>query len=204
MSNHVTEQLNAYMDSELKGKQLRQVEDHLAECEACQAELDSLQGLSALLQEVPAPEFTSNERFVTQVNLLLPERRSATPRNSLLEIGWWMIPVGLLAAWIFISTSSLLSSALSVADNFGLIDSTTALISDSPPNAAWSSTFERVGLLDGESLQWARSTESITRNVLPRFIWQASIALMYLTWIAIWWARQTRHARQPHGQPLEG
>jgi predicted anti-sigma-YlaC factor YlaD len=201
MSNHITEQLNAYVDGELKGKQLRQVEDHLAECEACQAELDSLQGLSALLQEVPAPEFTSNERFVTQVNLLLPERRSAAARNRLIEVGWWMIPVGLLAAWIFISTSSLLSNAVSVADNLGLIDSTTALISNSSQSAAWTSTFERVGLLDGEGLQWARLTESLTRNVLPRFIWQASIALMYLTWIAIWWARQTR---QVYGQLLEG
>lgn len=201
MSNHVTESLNAYLDGELNGRQHHQVQEHLAECETCQAELESLQGLSALLQEVPAPEFTSNERFATQVNLLLPERRSAATRNIILEIGWWMIPVGLLAAWIFISTSSLISNAVSVADNFGLIDSTTALITDSSESAAWTSRLEQVGVLKGEGLQWAETTESFTRNVLPRFIWQASIALMYLTWIAIWWARQTR---QVHGQLLEG
>ena len=56
MSNHVIEWLSAYLDGELKGKQLHQVEEHLAECEACQAELDSLQGLSSLLQEVPEAE----------------------------------------------------------------------------------------------------------------------------------------------------
>lgn len=201
MSNHVTEQLNAYMDGELKGKQLHQVEEHLAECEACQAELESLQGLSALLQEIPVPDFTSNERFVTQVNLLLPERRSAAARNRILEFGWWMIPVGLLAAWIFISTSSLLSNAVSFADNVGLIDSTTAFISDSSGNAAWTARLGQAGVLKGESLQVAETTESYARNVLPQFIWQVSIALMYLTWIAIWWARQTR---QVHGQLLEG
>jgi anti-sigma factor RsiW len=201
MSNHITEQLNAYMDGELKGKQLRQVEEHLTKCETCRAELDSLQGLSALLQEVPAPEFTSNERFVTQVNLLLPERRSAATSNKILEVGWWMIPVGLLAVWIFISTSSLLGNMVSAADNFGLIDSTTALISDTSDSATWTSRLGQVGVLKGESLQWAETTENFTRNVLPRLVWQASIALIYMTWIAIWWARQTRQVR---GQPLEG
>jgi anti-sigma factor RsiW len=201
MSNHITEQLNAYMDGELKGKQLRQVEDHLTECEACQAELESLQGLSAMLHEVPAPEFTSNERFVTQVNLLLPERRTATTRSRILAVGWWMIPVSLLAAWIFISTSSLISNAVSAADNFGLLDSTTALIADSSESAVWTSRLGQVGVLKGESLQVAETTESYARNVLPQFIWQVSIALLYLAWIAMWWARQILHEQ---GQLLEG
>jgi len=201
MSNHIIEQLNAYMDGELKGKQLRQVEEHLVECEACQAELESLQGLSTLLHEVPAPEFTANERFVTQVNLLLPERRTATTRNRILQVGWWMIPVGLLAAWIFISTSSLISNAVSAADSFGLLDNTTALISDSSESAVWTSRLGQVGILKGEGLQVAETTESFTRNVLPQFIWQVSIALLYLAWIAMWWARQTL---QEQGQLLEG
>ena len=201
MSNHVTEQLNAYMDGELKGKQLHQVEEHLTECEACQAELESLQGLSSLLQEVPAPEFTSNERFVTQVNLLLPERQTARTRSRILELGWWMIPVSLLAAWIFISTSSLISNAVSAADNFGLLDNTTALISDSSESAVWTSRLGQVGVLKGEGLQVAETTESYARNVLPQFIWQVSIALLYLAWIAMWWARQTLHKQ---GQLIEG
>ena len=41
MSNHIIEWLNAYVDGELKGMRLRQVDEHLTECEACQAELDS-------------------------------------------------------------------------------------------------------------------------------------------------------------------
>jgi hypothetical protein len=201
MSNHIIEQLNAYMDGELKGKHLRQVEEHLAECVSCQVELESLQGLSALLHEVPAPEFLSNERFVTQVNLLLPERRTVTTGNRILAIGWWMIPVGLLMAWIFISTSSFISNMVSVADGFGLIDSRTALISDTPESAQWTSRLGQVGVLKGEGLQWAESTESFTRNVVPQFIWQVSIALLYLAWLAMWWARQTL---QEQGQLIEG
>ena len=201
MSNHITEQLNAYMDGELRGKQLHQAEEHLATCEACQTELESMQGLSALLHEIPGAEVTSNERFVTQVNLLLPERRNATTRNRILEVSWWMIPVGLLAVWAFISTTGMISNIISTAGNLGLLDGTPALLTNSSENTFWTSALGQVGVLKGESLQWAKSTESITRNVLPRFIWQIAIALLYLAWIAIWWARQTL---QGQGQPIEG
>ena len=71
----------------------------------------------------------------------------------------------------------------------------------------WTSTLGQFGMLEGDSLQWAETTESFTRNILPQFVWQVSIALLYLTWIAIWWARQTRQGqvaaprrlRQAHG-----
>jgi len=198
MSNHVTEWLSAYLDGELKGKRLHQVEEHLAECETCPAELESLKGLSALLQEVPDAEFTPNERFVSQVNLRLPQRQVKSPRGNVMEVGWWMIPIGLLTAWIFFSTAVLISDMVSAADNLGLLDSASALlVSESSDNAVWTARLGQAGLLEGDSLQWAESTESFTRNVLPQFIWQVSIALLYLTWIAIWWARQTRQEQVP-------
>jgi len=201
MSNHVTEWLNAYLDGELKGKRLHQVEEHLAECEACQAEFDSLQGVSSLLQEVPAPVLVSHERFVAQVNLQLSQRRKAPTRRKLLEVGWWMAPVGLLMAWIFISTTILIGDMVSVAENFGLLDDGTALLSSNTlDNSYWTSTLGQAGVLKDENLRWAESTESYTRNVLPQFVWQVSIAILYLAWIAIWWAR---HTRQGHGQLLE-
>ncbi len=198
MSNHVTEWLNAYFDGELQGMRLRQVEEHLAECEACQSELESLRGLSAMLQEVPAPKFTSHERFVSQVNLRLPQRQVKNTRNNLMEIGWWLIPVGLLTAWIFFSTAVLVSDMVSAADRFGLLDSAnTLLVSDTSERAIWSARLGQFGLLEGEGLGWAEATESYTRNVLPQFVWQASIAMLYLAWIAIWWARHTRRGQAP-------
>src|SRR5215510_7884739 len=126
MFEHVNEWLNAYLDGELHGSRLHQVEKHLAECKTCQAEFESLQGLSGLLREVPTPKFTSPERFAAQVNLLLPKKTVAAPRGRLLEAGWWMIPVGLLAAWIFLSTASIVSNMISAATNFGLLDNTIA------------------------------------------------------------------------------
>ena len=205
MPDHVTEWLNAYLDGELHGSRLHIVEAHLAECEACQAELRSLQDLSGLLHKVPTPEFISPERFAANVNLLLPQKPVTAPKSRLFEIGWWMIPAGLLAVWAFVGTASIVSSMISAASSFGLLDSAnTLLISGTSDTANWTSTLGQLGLLEGNSLQWSEMTEGYSRNVIPQFVWQVSIALLYLTWIAIWWARQTRHELQQYSQPLEG
>ena len=202
MSNHVTEWLNTYLDGELRGSRLHHVEAHLAECQVCQMELESLERLSDLLQEIPAPEFTSPERFAAQVNLRLPHRKAMSSRKMVLEIGWWMIPVGLLATWIFMSTSFLVNDMLSVANNFGLLASVSDWIMFGTSNAAdWSATLGQFGVLSGNTLDFAVSTESFTKTLLPQISLQISIALLYLSWIAIWWARRRR---QEHGQLLEG
>ncbi|HEX6035240.1 MAG TPA: zf-HC2 domain-containing protein, partial [Anaerolineales bacterium] len=72
MPKHVTEWLGAYADGELRGNRLQHVKEHLAECEVCQLELESLDRLSSLLQEAPLPEFSPPERFAAQVGLRLP------------------------------------------------------------------------------------------------------------------------------------
>lgn len=201
MSNHVKEWLNAYLDGELKGRQLHLVEEHLAECEACQAEFESLQGLSSLLQEVHAPTLVSHERFVSQVNLRLSQRREKETSNNM-SIGWWLIPVTLMAAWVFISATVLVSDMVTMANRLGLLDTTTAsFISDGADQADLTARLGQVGALQGNNLQWAERSESFTRSVLPQFILQGSVALLYLVWFAIWWARRTR---QGHGQLLEG
>jgi predicted anti-sigma-YlaC factor YlaD len=201
MSNHVSEWLNAYLDGELHGSRLYQVETHLAECEVCQAELESLDRLSALLQEVPAPEFSSPERFAAQVGLRLPHAKPVTYKRKALEIGWWMIPVGLLAAWFFLNTSFLIDDVLSAANNFGLLPSVSNSIAFITfDGAGWSERLGQFGVLSGNALDLAASTEAFTRSSLPQLSVQISIALLYLSWIAIWWAR---YRRQEHGQLLE-
>jgi anti-sigma factor RsiW len=198
MSNHVTEWLNAYLDGELHGNRLQHVQEHLAECAACQAEFDSLQNLSGLLQDVPAAELTSPERFATQVNLLLPQKRTTPPETRLFEIGWWLIPVGLLAVWVFISTATMLGDAMSVAKNFGILDQTTASFVSAPAETAdVTSTLGQFGMLHGNSLQWAETTENFTRGLFPQIVLQVAVALLYLTWLAVWWTRHTRQSSEP-------
>jgi Putative zinc-finger len=202
MSRHITEWLSAYVDGELRGSRLHHVEAHLAECKVCLAELESLDGLSRLLQEVPAPEFTPPERFAAQVSLRLPHPKPITSGKKIIEFGWWMIPVGLLATWIFISTSFLVSDILSVANNLGFLTSISDwLVFGSSNPAYWSSALGQFGILRSNTLDLAASMETFTRTSLPQITLQVSIALLYLSWIAIWWAR---HRRQGLGQLLEG
>jgi hypothetical protein len=202
MSRHVSEWLSAYYDGELHGSRLREVEAHLAECGLCQAELNSLGSLSQILQEVPAPELSSPERFASQVNLRLPQKRTAPPANRIFEVGWWMVPVGLLAAWIFISTSSLVSSILSVTNRLGVLSGISDWLSFGPAGDIYlSATLDQSGLLSGNGVSWAETIETLTRTSLPLISLQVSIALLYLGWIAVWWVR---HTRQEHSQLLGG
>lgn len=200
MSRHVSEWLNAYHDGELRGSRLHSVETHLAECDICQAELESLQGLSSLLQEVPAPAFPPARRFAAQVNLRLPHQQTVS-RGQILDIGWWVIPVGILGAWIFVSISSVLGDILSAAGNLGLLSGVSGWLAFGPSSDIYlSATLGQLGLLSGNGLNWAETTETLTRISLPQIGLQISIAVLYLSWMAIWWAR---HMRQGRGQLLE-
>ena len=202
MSHHVSEWLNAYHDGELHGSRLRQVEAHLAECQVCKEELQSLDSLSILLHEVPAVEMTSVERFASQVNLRMPHRQIMVSRKQILEVGWWMIPVGLFAAWVLFSTAFTVREVLSIAGNLGMLSSITNwAIFGAASEPVWSATLGQYGLLSGNTLNWAEATEVFTRTSLPQISLQASIALLYLSWIAIWWTRRTR---REHGPLLEG
>ena len=103
MTEHVTEWLNAFQDGELNGPRLRQVQDHLARCAACRAELKELQSLSQMLKEAdPAVADQPADRFIAELTLMLPRRDGGTASLSEREnIGWWLAPAGAVAAWAF-------------------------------------------------------------------------------------------------------
>jgi hypothetical protein len=198
MSDHILQLLGAYLDGELQGGQLSKVETHLVDCQTCQEELRSLQILSVALQSAPLPDFPAPERFVAEVALRLPRNQVKPLSRKVLEVGWWLAPVGLILAWIFLSTTLLISNLVTTASGIGLLDSASAwLAAGSPIEAYWSGTLGQFGLLAGESLQWAETTEAFTRTTLPQITWQVSIALLYLSWMAIWWARHPR--QEPEG-----
>jgi hypothetical protein len=189
----MTEWLNAYLDGELKNGRLHQVEKHLAVCEECRAELESLKSLSSLLREVPTPEFTPSERFASQVSLRLPHARPGVTKRKVQEVGWWMIPVSLLLLWVLIGTSEAVGDMVLTASRFGLLNlnDVPAWVTPDSARASFSGTLGNFGVLGGKSLQWAEYTENFTRNNLPQVVLQVSIALLYLGWMAIWWARHT-------------
>jgi len=200
MSDHVLELLNAYIDGELRGGQLRKVEAHLDECQSCLEEYYSLQALSATLLAAPVPDFPAPERFAAEVALRLPRNPVKPMRSRALEIGWWLAPVGLIVTWIFVSTTILVSNVVTAAGDFGLLDSASAWLVAGSPGANYSAFLGQFGLLTGNSLEWAEMTEAFTRTNVSQIFWQVSIALLYLSWLAIWWAR---HTRQGFGRPFD-
>lgn len=201
MSDHILEQLGAYLDGELQGRNLHKVEMHLDECISCQEEYASLEILSATLQEAPLPDFPSPENFAANVALRLPRKPVIPIQDKAMEFGWWLAPIGLIAIWIFISTTNLVSGAITIANTLGILTDTSAwLASGSAPEAYWSAALGQFGFLSGNNLQLAEMAEEITRISIPQIVWQVSIATLYLSWMAIWWAR---HTRQGLGHPFE-
>jgi predicted anti-sigma-YlaC factor YlaD len=190
----MTEWLNAYLDGELRGGRLHQVEAHLAECLVCQAELQSLQNLSSLLHEVPAPEFISSERFAAQINLRLPRERPRSSKHKAQEVGWWLTPVGILGMWLFLQVTFSLSSLVLKASNAGLLGNTFSFSQGNQPQTQWFAALtswfgSQIGA-NQTVFSTLNNADLFIHNLIAPFIWQALLAVIYLGWLASWWFRQ--------------
>jgi len=201
MSDHIVELLGAYLDGELHGSQLQKVAAHLDECQACQEEYASLQALSAVLGEPSLPDFPSPEQFTADVVLRLQRKPVDPMRGKVMEIGWWLAPIGLIAMWIIIGMKNLVGNMVSIASGIGLLDSASAwLVFGTSRAIKISAWLDRFGLLEQNNLQWLTVSENFTRKLISSIFWQVAIAMLFLSWIAVLWAR---HMRQGLGQPLE-
>jgi predicted anti-sigma-YlaC factor YlaD len=192
MNEHVTLWLGAYHDGELRGRRLQQVEAHLAHCAACRAELDELRALTALLQESPAAQVhTSPERFVAQVGLRLARRPAQPAWKSILEVGWRMAPVGLLASWAFVQVVLAVASTILYAVRIDVIGN--AVASWLPPfEESW---LTQIAHLSGTSLNDAsmavlRLLSLLSWSTMLNLIVLLVIGLLYWSWLASWWARR--------------
>jgi predicted anti-sigma-YlaC factor YlaD len=193
MSDHVLELLGAYLDGELHNGQLRRVETHLAKCQTCLEEYQELKALSVMLREAPLPDFPAPDRFAAEVALRLPHTTVKATRRIALELGWWLAPVGLIVIWVFLGTTLLVSNMVTTANDLGLLKGVSAWLVSSPQvETFWAGTLGQFGFLAGTNLQWAELAEAFARTTVFQFAWQISIALLYLSWLAIWWARHSR------------
>jgi hypothetical protein len=186
--------LNAYLDNELHGKRLQELELHLASCQDCREELEQLRHVSKLLQAAPAPEFTPAERFVSNLTLSLPRRplRDHSPQSA--SLVWWLVPAGLLFALFFVRTVITLTDVIAVADVIGLLGSAAAWL-DAGQHAAWyATTMDLFGnqLGGAQSTLEALNTVSVFGgNLLSGFLWQAGILLLLSGWLVFWWFRRS-------------
>ena len=184
----------------LSGKRLIRVQAHLAECETCQAELEGLRKLSALLQETSSVvEFTPTERFAAQVALRLPHRKLHPSGHEYQRKAWWLVPVGLFAAWVFLQVTLGLSTLLTAAGQTGLLDDTTAWLQAGQQHSIWIMTATNLfaGNLNATSrqlLQFLGEADVLGEILFVQVEWQIGIAVLYWGWLIFWWLRQ-RHGK---------
>ena len=200
MSRHVTDWLGGYLDGELSQLRLWRVESHLSQCAACRAELDELRRLSALLQESPPVEdITHPGRFVANVGLRLRDRPDQPATQRALEMGWRLVPAGLLGAWAFVQTVFIVAGVVQAVGWMGLGGDVTARWLPASQGGLWLSELFSISaaanlsevvaimlrlLSNGGPLGW-----TVTSFLLLLVV----IGLLYWSWLASWWVRRQRH-----------
>lgn len=192
MTEHVTQWLEAYHDGALNAHRREQVEAHLAECTECQAELDELRSLSALLAEDTAPEFVPAETFAANLALSLPKEPAQPQSRRTLQAAWWLTPLALLAAWLFLVITLWLSAALQLASSAAL---PAVELGSKTLQMGWFAITTRLfGAMLGEpGWQVLAALNEINlfvaglgRAILPQIL----LATAYLGWLAAWWLRR--------------
>jgi anti-sigma factor RsiW len=199
MNEHVTHWLAAYHDGELHGRRLRQVEEHLAECAACRAELDELQCLSTLLHESPAAEgLLPPERFVAQVGLRLERRPTKPAWQRTLETGWRLAPAGLIGTWAFVQAVFIVAGVVLIglqACGVDVLGLQQAASYETWLTAALSLLGTKLG---DTTLTILQTLDVLVRGLTLYLTVTLAIVLLYWSWLASLWARR-RH-QQPQLQ----
>ncbi|MGF1505656.1 MAG: anti-sigma factor family protein [Anaerolineae bacterium] len=185
MDKHVTQWLGAYYDGELSGRRLQQVEEHLATCEQCQEELDALSAISSWLHsEQPFTGELPPERFVAQVELLLP-REQIEPHwtSRLISRGWQMMPIILAAGWVLLQT---LVVVYLFVNRLGLVELPLLL---SPVDCV------------SHALSTPTAVQAVWCSVAlaVRWIWALAAGLLYVSLLAAWWITTNRQRREAPG-----
>ena len=192
MSEHGQEWLNAYLDGELRGWRLERVENHLAVCPECRAELEALRRLSHMVQQLPLPQtLPSAERFTAQVMLRLPRRHARTNQGSMPQMGWYLAPVALLVAWAFLQAVSWLSTGIWTAGEVGLLGETAAWLAPQAQGIGLlTGALQWLGVMPGGMQQIAGVSEGFGWNLLLQLVLEGGLALLYLGWLVTWWQRR--------------
>jgi hypothetical protein len=183
------------------------VEQHLSECAECQAELAELRSLSTLLRETaPDVVFVPTERFAATLMLNLP-RAPVPPTRSRQwqELGWWLVPVGLLSVWLFVQITFSLSDAVSFAANSGLLGNQFSWLQGHPPQMEWfgnaKSLFgDQLGVPGRLMLSTLNDAHLAIVRAAGQYVWHVLLATLYLGWFLAWWLRQQTRTAEGYSQ----
>lgn len=191
MPEHVHKWLGAYLDNELRGKRLQEVQTHLDECDVCFQEYHELRKLSQLLHESTEISFTPADRFAANLILRLPRKKNLrAPRVNWLS-AWSFVPAALLMIWVFSQVWILFNTTITLLDVSGMMDSINNWL---PAGFSHSILFNAVMRTLGEQiaenaqnlLAAVDQTYLIGRSFLIPLLWQMVIGSLYCSWLVIW------------------
>jgi hypothetical protein len=107
----------------------------------------------------------------------------------------------LFFVWVLIGSTHIISNILITANGFGLITIDSSMFTPQSINDLIFSKFiENLSTVVPKDLSWMINTQDFVRENVIRSIINISIAMLYLSWIAIWRANQNR---QGNGQSLQ-
>ena len=185
MDKHVTDfMIGAYLDGEMVGEQLEEFETHLVSCEACRQMADEMDALNNLLDAYPAFDMPVSAKSFTRdvLNRIDTESEKNTFR-VILEAGWWMIPLVLIGAWVFLQTFSLVGSGFAVLVNNGVFGDTSSWLSLETESTLWiqlASNFK--GYMGETTWSWIQAYDDIgdwVQQVFWILFFSVSISMMY-------------------------
>ncbi|MEW5870385.1 MAG: anti-sigma factor [Chloroflexota bacterium] len=194
MSQHVTQWIQAYLDGELHGQRLREIEAHLRGCADCQQEAASLRELSVLLQSVPRPApHAAPERFAAQIGLRLPRTPEQSAWQRTTRRAWQAAPVGIIATWAFLQAALF---TVGLLQSLGLAQ---VLAAPGPGYSAWTGTSGALGML-GSSLwelirqgaPWLELGEPLLGLLGLELGITLLAAIGLWAWLASWWTLRRR------------
>jgi anti-sigma factor RsiW len=193
--------LNTYLDGELHGNRLRELELHLSGCETCRNDLKELRLVSARLQAAPAPQFMPAGRFASNLVINLPRRRMGEQPAQPGALAWWLVPAVILAAWFFVQTVFTLTDALTAAQMTDLLGQAARWLNGGQETIWFAAVTSLLGSQVAASqpeLSLMNTLNVLGVHLLDGFLWQALIVLLYWAWLSIWWLRG-----RPHSMKME-
>jgi predicted anti-sigma-YlaC factor YlaD len=193
MSEHVLDYLNAYYDGELNANLTKRVERHLAQCPLCQEAYEDLASTSSWLQDLSIPEMASSEKMTADIALLLPREQEKPGKDGKFSVIWWIVPLVLLSVWVLIGSTQWIGNMLMTANHWGIISVDPGIFAyQSMNDLLFNTLMENMNEFIPDNIAWLINLQDVFRsNVIIGFL-HLTIAMLYLSWIAMWRANQNR------------
>lgn len=200
MPEHAQDWLGAYLDGELQGRELAWVQKHLETCPGCQASLEELRSLSALLRA--APPLVASSRFAANLSLNLPRQTRAAQAPGWFQRFGWLAALGLMGVWLFIEVTFFISTPLNLAAQWGLFGETGS----QPSQTLWFALATQFPIEGLEPvLVFLNDAQVQLQNLLGRALLQLIPLLLSLGCLTLWLRRQNSNTTGAnHSGILEG